>query len=38
MLALIQHHAALLGICVAIGAATAWWMFRGDRGKKEGEK
>jgi len=31
MLALIQHNAATLSICVALGAATAWWMFRGDR-------
>jgi hypothetical protein len=29
VLALIQHHAVTLSICVAIGAATGWWTFRG---------
>jgi len=31
MLALIQHYGATLGVCLAIGAATAWWMFHGER-------
>lgn len=31
MLALIQHYAVTLSICVALGAGTAWWMFRGER-------
>ncbi len=35
MIALIQHHGITLAICVAIGAATAWWMFRGDRRNRE---
>lgn len=31
MLALIQFHAVTLAACVAIGAATGWWTFRGAR-------
>jgi hypothetical protein len=31
MVELIQHHAVTLSACVAIGAATAWWMFAGER-------
>lgn len=31
MLALIQHNLLLLAVCFLIGAATAWWMFRGAR-------
>jgi hypothetical protein len=34
VLALIQHHAVTLSICVAIGAATGWWTFRGGRRPK----
>jgi len=31
MIALIQHYGATLAVCFAIGVATAWWMFRGER-------
>jgi|GEM_PF-6297655 len=31
MLALIQHHALTLSLCVALGAATGWWTFRAER-------
>lgn len=31
MIELIMHHGATLAVCVALGVATAWWMFRGDR-------
>lgn len=34
MFTLIQHLGITLAVCVAIGAATAWWMFRGDRRTK----
>jgi hypothetical protein len=34
MLALIQHYAVTLSLCVVIGAATGWWTFRGDRRRK----
>lgn len=39
MLALIQFNGPILAVCVALGAATSWWMFRGDRRKrrKKGE-
>ena len=30
MLALIQYNGVMLAICVALGLATGWWMFRGD--------
>lgn len=30
MLALIQFNGPLLAVCVVLGAATSWWMFRGD--------
>lgn len=33
MLALIQFHGPTLAVCVSLGAATAWWMFRADRAK-----
>ena len=32
MIALIQHNAILIAVCVVIGVATAWWMFGGGRG------
>jgi len=38
MLALIQHHGATLGACFAIGAATAWWMFHGERRRTRPEE
>lgn len=31
MIELIIHHGATLAVCVALGVATSWWMFRGDR-------
>ena len=31
MLELIQHQALTLSLCVALGAATGWWTFRGER-------
>jgi hypothetical protein len=34
MLALIQFHGLTLAVCVALGAATSWWVFRGDRAKR----
>lgn len=34
MLALIQFHGPTLAVCVALGAATSWWMFRDDRRKR----
>lgn len=38
MFSLILHHALTLAICVAIGAATGWWTFRGDRQRKKETK
>jgi hypothetical protein len=32
MIALIQHYAITLSLCVALGAATGWWTFRGGGG------
>jgi hypothetical protein len=37
MLTLIQFHGPTLAVCVALGAATAWWMFRDDRRKRINE-
>ena len=38
MFALIQHYGITLAICVALGAATAWWTLRGDRQPKKEEQ
>ena len=38
MFALIQHHGVTLAICVALGALTAWWMFRGEGRRKQEER
>ena len=34
MLALIAYNGPLLALCVALGAVTSWWTFRGDRRKR----
>jgi hypothetical protein len=33
MLTLIQFNGPLLAVCVALGAATSWWVFRGERAR-----
>lgn len=39
MFTLIQHLGITLAVCVAIGAATSWWMFGRDRpSAKKGDK
>jgi len=38
MLSLIQFYGPTLAVCVALGAATAWWMFGGDRRKRKAGK
>ena len=37
MFLLIQHHGITLAVCVALGAATAWWMFRAGRAGSKGQ-
>ncbi len=38
MIELIMFHGATLAVCVALGVATSWWMFRGDRAPLPGRK
>jgi hypothetical protein len=38
MFSLIQFYGPTLAVCVGLGAATAWWMFRDDgRRRSKGE-
>lgn len=38
MIDLIMFHGTTLAVCVALGVATSWWMFRGDRAARATKK